>query len=58
MNLRLTGNAGVTYRLQQATNLVNAVWVDVATQTADGSGLINLNVTNPPSPAFFRTVWP
>ena len=58
LNLRLTGNAGITYRLQQTTNLVGAVWVDVATQTADGSGLINLNVTNPPSPAFFRTVWP
>jgi hypothetical protein len=58
MNFRLTGNAGITYRLQQATNLVNAVWVDIASQTADANGVINLNVTNPPSPAFFRTVWP
>ena len=58
LNLRLTGNANTNYRIQQATNLIGAVWVDVTAQVADLNGQIDVNVTNPPSPAFYRTVTP
>jgi len=58
INLQLTGNPGTTYRVQQATNLIGAVWVDVTSQIADVNGQINLNITNPPSPSFYRTVTP
>jgi hypothetical protein len=44
--------------VQQATNLIGAVWVDVTSQIADVNGQINLNITNPPSPSFYRTVTP
>ena len=58
LNMNLTGTPGSNYRIQQATNLVGAVWVDVGTVTADGNGVITISVTNPPSPAFYRTVTP
>ena len=58
LNLRLTGNPGTTYRLQQTTNLVGGAWTDVGSQMADVNGAIMLNVTNPPSPSYYRTVWP
>ena len=58
INLQLTGNPGTTYRVQQATNLIGAVWVDVTSQIADVNGQINVNITNPPSPSFYRTVTP
>jgi len=58
LNLRLTGNPGTTYRLQQTTNLAGGVWTDVGSQMADVNGAIMLNVTNPPSPSYYRTVWP
>ncbi len=44
--------------IQQATSLIGAVWVDVTSQVANVNGLIDANVTNPPSPSFFRTVTP
>jgi hypothetical protein len=58
MNLQLSGVPGQAYRLQQATNLINPVWSNVSTQTADMNGLIQLNITNPPAPSYYRTVYP
>ncbi|HEX7652954.1 MAG TPA: hypothetical protein VF607_05575 [Verrucomicrobiae bacterium] len=58
LGLQFTGYASYTYRVQQTTNLVNGVWMDVAALPADGNGNISVNVTNPPSPAFYRTVYP
>jgi len=56
--LQFSGVPGYTYRLQQATNLVNPVWSDVVTQMTDVNGTLLINLTNPPATSFYRTVYP
>ena len=56
--MNFTGMPGSSYRLQQTTNLINAIWTDVSTQVPDVNGLISVSVTNPPSTVFYRMVTP
>lgn len=56
--IQFTGVPSSSYRLQCTTNLANPVWSDVATQVSDINGGIYLNLTNPPTPSFYRTVSP
>ena len=58
LGLKFSGIPGYNYRLQLATNLLNPSWTDISTQTADGSGQILINLTNQPSPSFYRMVYP
>ncbi|MDR3457978.1 MAG: Ig-like domain-containing protein [Verrucomicrobiae bacterium] len=56
--VQFSGVPGYAYRLQQATNLANPVWSDVATQVTDVNGTLLINLTNPPATSFYRTVYP
>ncbi len=55
----LNGVAGTTYRLQRTASLSGTVvWTEVASGTTDGGGEIIFYDSNPPSPMFYRAVWP
>ena len=58
VNLQLVGVPGNPYRLQVTTNILNPVWTNVSTQSADSNGMISVFLTNPPAPSFYRTVYP
>jgi hypothetical protein len=55
---QLSGVPNQSYRLQVSTNLSKPFWADVYTQAADVNGLIQVNITNPPAPSYYRTVYP
>ena len=58
LNLQFLGMPNYAYRLQMKTNLFDLNWTDVTTQSADVNGQIILNLTNPPSPSYYRMVYP
>ncbi len=58
LNLQFLGFPNYAYRLQMKTNLFDLNWTDITTQTADVNGQIILNLTNPPSPSYYRMVYP
>jgi len=50
-----TGTPGATYILQRSTTLQDGSWVDVDTEVADGSGIVNVVDSDPPDGrAFYR----
>lgn len=53
-----TGIPNTGYRLQQTTNLVDAIWMDVTTVNADVNGSLSLSITNALPTAFYRMVTP
>jgi hypothetical protein len=59
LQLSFAGIPGVPYRIQRCSSLVTPVaWVTVGTVVAGRNGAIDFNDTNPPSPAFYRTIAP
>jgi len=60
VTLNLTGSPGVQYRILGTTNLTLPIasWQGVATNTLDGSGLLQLMITNNLPDQFYRAVTP